>query len=137
MASPARLTFARQITKGIPRLEKIHCGGFKSKCTTSVLQFFGVDKNSFKFCQHVPDMLRLFKKNDWIPVSVPQTGGAVKNLNKFLGRGYYLVVVPKHVLLIYISEQKELSYSVDTHPFSGQNDLRRVEELYKIENKKK
>lgn len=137
-ASALRLRLACEIAKG--DLRDSHCGGFKTGCTSSVLGFYGIDKNSFKYCQTLPDMIRILNRNGFSAKNIGKKkeskkviGRAVKNLNKFIFiPGFYLITVRCHVLLAYVSNDGQVSFPVDTDPRAEGKDLRRIECIHRI-----
>lgn len=137
-----RAKLAAAIIKGAsPYVCQSHSMGFKTGCTSAVLGFFGITKNSFKFCQTTSDMGRLFNLNGFSMVNVGKRrltknviGKAVKNLNKYIkDAGFYLVSNTDHVFLAYVSDSGEVSYPIDTAPTYN----RRIESIHRIKNKSK
>ncbi len=122
-------------------LLKVHEGGFKTACTSAVLGFYGIGKNTFKYSQTTHDVIRLLNRDGLRAENVGRQkenkkvlGRAIKNLNKFIHLdGYYLISTCDHVLLVFLRDGV-MSYAVDTNPRA--NDLRRIESIHKIKAKK-
>ena len=126
-------------------MAKVHENGNKTACTTAVLGFYGIDKNQFKFCQTTNDMCRHFNRNGFSMANVGKEkqnkaviGKAIKSFSKYIfAPGFYLVTTATHVLLAYLSDDGEMSFPVDTNPNNNpKGDMRRIESLHKIKNKK-
>lgn len=123
-------------------LAEIHSNGMKTGCTSAVLAFYGISKKTFKFCQTTQDVIRLLNRDGLTAENVGRrketkkvVGKSIKNLNKYVfAPGYYLISTWNHVLLIHLSDESKLTYSVDTNP--QENDLRRIESIHKIKTKK-
>jgi hypothetical protein len=113
--------------------KKLHDNGYRTKCTGSILNFFGIEKN-YRYCQFTSDMARIFRRNGWrmIPQRRNFKDQHFSKLNQFLGRGFYCVEVSGHVFLAYIGEDNSLMFPVDIapkHKFRYSKMLR----VYKIE----
>lgn len=114
---------------------KIHGGGFKTVCTGSVLKFFGVSPSSYRYCQDTGDMARIFRRNGWrmnFQRKKDYVGQHYHKLNQFFARGFYCVLVDGHVFLIYIDDEGNLSFPVDTGGFH-KLAYPEVQKVFKIE----
>ena len=107
---------------------------YKTPCTSAILRFFGIDKNRFKYCQYVFDMVRIFNRDGWrCRPKRAARGKAVKNLNKHVGAGFYLVAIDGHVLLAFVATNGEMGFPVGmTDEYSDW----KIESVHRIERKK-
>jgi len=132
---------AYQVVKGETLAGLVsHDYGYKTACTCAVLKFFGIDKNSFKFCQWVEDMIRHLNKAGFSAKAIHRRNGirgkAVNSLPRLVGPGFYLVQTHGHVCLAYVNAKKELTFPVETWEPNGERNMRRILTLHKIVNKK-
>ncbi len=136
-----RAKLATAIIKGASEYQiAAHSQGFKTGCTSAILGFFGISKNSFKFSQTTRDMGRILNQNGFSMANVGKRvgtkkaiGKAVKNLGAYVKEsGFYIVSNTSHVLLAYVSDSGEVSYPVDTAPAYN----RRIESIHRVKNKK-
>lgn len=132
MASDYRLKMAARIVGKSPQAAIDHDDGFRTFCTSAILGFYGIEKKQFKFCQTVTDMIKIFNRDGWrMRPTKAANGKAVKNLNKFVRPGFYLISVKSHVILGFVSEKKELSFPVGMDREEYPNS--RIISLYRIE----
>lgn len=113
-----RKQLAKQILAGeTPEGVALHGNGYKTYCTTSVLGFYGINKNEFKFCQTVRDMVRILGRHGFSSKRVNKK--LIKNRVANIGAlpvGFYLIFVNGHVSLVYVMGGGKYNFVVDTAP---------------------
>lgn len=137
----ARDNTAKAILKGAtPLAVSQHCEGYKTFCTCAVLAFYGIEKESFRFCQWVKDMVRILNR-DGFSAKVIHTkkgikGKPVYSLPSLVGPGFYLVQTYAHVCLAYVDNSGKLSFPVETNTPHGKKNYRKIITLHRITAKK-
>ena len=110
-------------------------GRRKTVCTSSVLAFFGISPDSYRYSQNRKDVLRILRSNGLsarsrkskVITAKCQTIGAVRARIKKLGEsGYFYVGVVGHAMVL----DGDGNTVVDTAP--RKRDRRRVTHVYHV-----
>lgn len=109
-----------------------HGDGRKTACTSTVLEYFGIDKGSYHYSQFLDDVVAILRRRGYSVrsrrSSIPKrsTVGSIRNRLNKIDAGIYIVQVPGHVMIM----DSEGRTVVDTAP--RKRDRRQVTHLYLI-----
>jgi hypothetical protein len=122
--------------KNAKRVSKIQGDeyGYKTVCTSSVLTFFGIRRDSYRYAQTIQDAMNILRRNGFSVRSRKSAAGKNCTIGKFRTKvrsgkiegEYFLVRVEGHAMVV----RGDGTTVVDTDP--RKVDRRRITHVYRV-----